>query len=426
MVLFISLAILLVLAGLYFILPPLLGRYKVSETQQNDINMGIYQQRLQELEADPDLSEEQKQQARAELEKSLLQDVDMADDQQAAPAEKQTSPTLAVIIALGVPIMAIGFYMLLHPAELPELVAGDYQRPTPTASNQNPHSADLPDVNKMVAQLEAKLENEPDNAEGWHMLARSYMFMKRYQDAARAFDRALILNGESPQLLTDYAEAVAMIRGGNMMNEPTELVLRALELDANHPKALWLAGAAKLQAEDYQGAIVYWQRLMQLHTPGSEGAVELQKRIDMAKAGLEQSGGKLPETAQQTQAATQTQKPAVKTTLRVTVDIDPALKARAKPDDTLFIYARAANGSPMPLAIVRKQVRDLPITVTLDDSMAMMPQARISNFDKVYVGARVSKAGTARSQPGDLQGKSPTLTTGSSQSLAITIDEIVK
>ena len=416
MMTFIVLIFALIGLALFFVLPPLLGRYRVSGTRHNALNLAIHQQRLKELEeeGEDDLSPEQKEALRQEIQKGLLQDLEEGEEKTTVE-EKQRSGILASFIAVTIPLVALGLYGMLGPAELPEILAGEAVVPaeTQTAGHKN---GQLPEVGKMVAKLEQRLQQEPDNAEGWQMLARSYMYMQRFGDAVSAYEKVLKLEGDNPQILTDYAEALAMTQQGDMQGRPTELVLQALKLEPALPKALWLAGAARMQIEDYQGAIDYWQRLMQMHQPGSEGAVELQKRIDMAAQALRERG----EEPVLNKPAARIEN---KTTINVEVTLDPALSNKASPEDTLFVYAKAVNGPLMPLAIVRKQVKDLPLKVVLDDTMAMTPRARLSSFEKVYVGARISKAGSATPQAGDLQGRSPILTTGGKKNTSVMIEQ---
>ena len=423
MIVFIALVFLLIAIALFFVLPPLMGRYKVSSTQHNELNLAIYQQRLTELDDsnNANLSDEQKVIARKELETSLGQDLqdEVADDSSTATTlVKEKNPLLISIIAVSIPLLALFLYALVGPAELPEILMGQAISQQQTVNDA--HGQQQPDIKKMVASLEKKLQENPDNAEGWQMLARSYMYMQRFNDATEAYKKAVSLGGDDPQVLADYAEAIAMQREGNMQGEPTQLVLRALEANNMHPKSLWLAGAAHIQTGQYQKAIDYWQRLMTLHQAGTEGAIELQKRIDMAKQAM-QENGQTPMSNDQTQPAATNE-----TQITVTVDLAPALKAKASPEDTLFILARALNGPPMPLAISRKQVKDLPVTVTLDDSMAMTPQARMSNFEKVYIRALIAKSGMAKTEPGDLDGRSAIIETGSTITTTVTIDHEVE
>lgn len=414
MMTFIVLIFVLITAALFFVLPPLLGRYQVSSTLHNELNLAIYQQRINELEeeGEDNLSPEQKDIMRQEMKRSLLQDMREKEDK--AGSLKQRSGILATFVGVSIPLLALGLYSVIGPAELPEILAGQAVVPTETRNAQA--DTQLPDVGEMVAKLEQRLKEDPQNAEGWQMLGRSYMYMQRYNDAANAYEKSLALDEKSAAVLTEYAEALAMIREGDMLGKPTEYVLQALELEPTYPKALWLAGAAKIQIQDYQGAINYWQRLMKMNEPGTKGALELQKRIDMAAQSLRDSGGKpvLEKPTAQLE---------IKTIISVEVKLDPALASKANPEDTLFVYAKAVNGPPMPLAIVRKQVKDLPLKVVLDDSMAMTPRARMSNFERIYVGARISKSGNATREEGDLQGRSDIINSGGKESAQVLIEQ---
>ena len=418
MITFIILIFALVAIALFFVLPPLLGRYQTSETLHNELNLAIYQQRLKELEenSEDDLSPEQKNILRQELKKSLLQDMEEKEEGEKADKLKQRSGILATFIGVSIPLLALGLYGALGPAELPEILSGQAIVPTETQNAHNGAQGQLPDVGKMVEKLEQRMSEDPDNAEGWQMLARSYMYMQRFTDAAMAYEKALALEENNPQTLTDYAEALAMVAQGDMQGKPTELVILALKLDPSFAKALWLAGAARVQIKDYQGGIDYWQRLIKMHEPNSEGAIELQKRIDMAAQALRESGTEpvLEKPAEKFE---------IKTIISVEVKLDPQLASKTSPEDTLFVYAKAVNGPPMPLAIIRKQVKDLPLKIVLDDSMAMTPRARLSGFERVYVGARISKAGNATAEAGDLQGRSVIITTGGKETTSVLIEQ---
>ena len=421
MILFISLIFVSIAIALYFVLPPLMGRYKASETLHNELNLAIYQQKIEELDSDnADLSEEQKVQAKKELEKSLLQDLDAHEANTVTTDTNTKNPVITSAVAVSIPLLALFMYSFIGPDELPEILMG---KATPPSSNTQVNAAhaqnQLPDINKMVASLEEKLATNPNNPEGWYMLARSYMFMQNFRGALSAFQKATELSPEDPQLLVDYAEAIAMGNDGNLNGKPEQLIQQALAIDSMHPKSLWLAGATKSQQGQYQEAINYWEKLLTLHAPGSEGFVELTNRINAVKQSMIASG-QTPAETKPVAATTES-----KTKVTVTVELDTKLKGKTNPEDTLFIFARAVNGPPMPLAIVRKQVKDLPLTVSLDDSMAMMPSARMSNFEKIYISARISKSGTAQTEAGDIQGRSKILSTGSEQKAQVLIETVV-
>ena len=231
-------------------------------------------------------------------------------------------------------------------------------------------------VEALVARLAERLRQRPDDLDGWVLLARSYDAMGRSAEAARAFEHA------------------------------EQLAPRVLEQDAHNLTALVLAGSSAFRRGDYKAAAGHWERMLPQLQPGSEEAEGIQANIDEARR-----------LAQAQQA------PA--TALRGTVRISPKLKEQASPDDIVFIFARAAEGPPMPLAVLRKRVRDLPASFALDDSMAMTPQMKLSSFSRVVVGARVSKTGNATPQPGDLQGLSAPVP-NRAQGVSVVIDAVVR
>jgi cytochrome c-type biogenesis protein CcmH len=283
----------------------------------------------------------------------------------------------------------------------------------------------------MAARLAVRLEKEPDNAEGWVMLARTYYALNRHADAARAFERAAMLVPDSAELLADYADALAAAQGGTLSGKPLALVQRALKIDPAQWKALALAGTAAFDRKEYRQAVAYWERMKATVPPGSPIAQSIDSSIAEAralgglKAGADAAApptamGKAPATP----AAGATGKAAAgpptaaaalpRAAVSGTVKLAPALAAKAAPNDTVFIFARAAAGSKMPLAVLRKQVKDLPARFTLDDAMAMAPNMALSNFGEVVVGARISQSGNAAPQSGDLEGLSPTVKVGAS------------
>jgi len=210
-------------------------------------------------------------------------------------------------------------------------------------------------------------------------------------------------------LLADLADVLAMTRGQRLQGEPEKLVLRALELDPQNLKALALAGTAAFERKDFAAAVRYWQRMLPLVAPGSEDARSVHASIEEAKSLL--NAGAAPAAAP--------------SGLRGEVRLSPELKAKVSPDDTVFIFARAAQGPPLPLAVKRAKAQELPLAFVLDDSMAMAPGMRLSGFPRVIVGARISRSGNATPQPGDLQGASATVANDAS-SVTVVIDSVVR
>jgi cytochrome c-type biogenesis protein CcmH len=281
------------------------------------------------------------------------------------------------------------------------------------AEGEGGHQVTREQVEKMVADLAARLEKEPDNVNGWVVLARTYAVMNRHGDAVKAYERVIQLVPNDPDLLADYADALAVTSGGNLSGKPLELAKRALAADPTHWKALALVGTEAFNRKDYETAIAYWEKLKVTAPPGSPIA----QSIDSSIAEARELGG-IKGTAKPPAVVA-----AAPTGGRVAgkVDLSPALKAKVAPTDTVFVFARAAEGPRMPLAIVRKQVRDLPIEFALDDSMAMAPNMRLSSFAEVVVGARISRSGNAAPQSGDLEGLSKPVKVGAS-GIAVVID----
>ncbi len=281
-----------------------------------------------------------------------------------------------------------------------------------------PGGMDPAQFEQAVDGLRKRLENERDNAEGWAVLARSYMVLGRADDAVAAFDRASTLAPNDAGLLADHANVIAQREGMPAGGRAVALLDKALAIDARQPKALALAGIAAFERQDYAVAVSRWQAALEI-MPDHPFAPQMRDGIEQAKQAMGALGGAV--------APSSPSPPATAAAARFVegrVTLAPALAAKASPDDTVFVFARAAQGPRMPLAIVRKQVKDLPFDFKLDDTMAMSPQTKLSSVPSVVVGARVSKSGDAMAKAGDLQGLSKPVDVGS-KGLAIVIDEVV-
>jgi len=413
MILFSVVAALLVAAALLFIVPPLWRRRDKRSVRRDLSNLEIYKDQMRELEADLAngvLSQEQFDQGHLELERRLLEDVPPNAGQTAPRDDSEAGRGAAITVMLLVPLLAVFLYLIEgNPAALsPEKITVAQQ-----SGNGPAHAVTAEQINAMVEGLAARLENNPQDAEGWRMLGRSYVALGRYQEAVGALQRAVSMLKDDPDLLADYADALAMTSGQTLEGKPLELVKRALKLDPNHEKSLWLAGTAAYNKGDYHGAVAYWDRLLKQMTPGSKEAQQVMSIIAEAK---DLADGKMPAPA--AQAAPSEAK------VDGTVSLSPELMAKASPDDTLYVFAKAAQGPPMPLATFRAQVKDLPMKFNLDDSMAPTPMAKLSDFPSVIVGARISKSGDPMPHSGDLQGMSQTVQVGSS-GVEVRIDSVV-
>lgn len=411
----------LLVAALLFVLPPLLRSEKFSApTSHGVLNVSVYQDQLAELEQDlrnDTISQEQYDKARKEIEQRLLEDVSPAELSNASVASPQRSRMAPIVVAIFVPVFAGLLYKQLgqpgaiDPAAPAAAVAEN--------AGQQPanHSEVGAQIEAMVSGLEQRLAQNPDDAEGWLMLGRSYRFLRRHQEAAQAFERAMPMIEGNPDLLADYADTLAMSNNGNLDGKPLELIQKALQLDPVNEQALWLAGTAQYEKGNYQDALSYWRRLQQLIPPESESAQIMAANIAEAET-LLSGGGAPPKDASATNGAAvqgdeQAAAPAGNAVVSGVAKLDPKLADKVSPDDTLFIFARAAEGPRMPLAILKLQAKDLPVSFNLNDSMAMMPALALSNFKDVVVGARISKSGSATPQSGDLQGSTQVVKVGS-------------
>jgi cytochrome c-type biogenesis protein CcmH len=278
-----------------------------------------------------------------------------------------------------------------------------------------------------VAQLAEKLKAQPDNPEGWAMLARSYSRLGRHAEAVPAYEKAVALNGNDARLLADYADTLAVQNNRSLSGAPMKLVERALKIDPNSPKALALAGTDAFERKDYATAVRYWEKLAQGMPADSAFMPELQSSIAQARelGGMPKAKPLAAAPAVAPAAAPAALAAPAAASLQGSVRLSPAMAKLASPNDTVFIFARAAEGPRMPLAILRMQVKDLPLKFTLDDSSAMSPATRLSQHPRVVVSARVSKSGQATPAPGDLVGQSAPVD-NTAGAVDIEINEVVK
>ena len=315
-------------------------------------------------------------------------------------------PVLTIAVCL--PVASVLLYLLLgNPLAM--------THPVP----QEPQTADRPHTSAagldvLAERLKRKLERNPGDGRGWALLARSYVELDRHAASVPAFEKAVMLTSGDAQLLADYADALGMVNGRKLDGRPAELIHKALEIDPNNTKALLLAGTIAFRQGDYAGAVEQWEAVIAGAPPGSQLADEVRASIAEARSLL---GGD-PTTRI---ARGETPGTAVPHAISGTVSLAPTLAGKVAPTDTLFVFARSADGAPMPVAVVRASPKDLPFTFRLDDSNSVMPGRRLSEAGKVVVVARVSKTGTAMSQAGDLQGISGTVGVGS-EGVNITID----
>ena len=435
MSIFWGMAAIMIIIALLFTVPWLLraGKSAPPSLDQDALNTEVIKAQLAELDTDLKtgrLDEAQYASARQDLERELLDDLS-ADVPGKAPRPARSGQWAGLLLVVAIPVLAVTMYQHFGTKEIIPLLE---QEGTSTAgsdtSSSPPHQMGEQSLEQMVGVLAARMKEKPDDLRGWILLARSYETLHRYADALDAYGKARALSSDNPELLADYADALVMANGGRFNDEAGELLLKAIKAQPKNVKALWLLGHWKNQQGAYKEALDYWQRAAALLPPNSEDSniiaqqiAQVQQRLGitptttpapiapaMAAAAGAESGGKAAASGG---------------SLTVKVALDPALASQATPDETVFIFARAVQGPPMPLAVVRKKVKDLPVTVTLDDSRAMSPMMTLSKFPQVTVGARISASGNAMPQSGDLQGSQSPVTVGSAAPVTITINSAV-
>jgi cytochrome c-type biogenesis protein CcmH len=393
----------LVFGAWLFLLPPMWRRGDAGGANRLALIRRLYRDKAAELDADlgaGQMDAAHHTAARAELERDLARELALLDETPTrADAGVRRWP--AWLLALGLPLGAVILYWQVgNPDSLRQLSS------TPMPGS---HPLGRADVEAMITQLAGRLAGQPDDFAGWAMLGRSYTALGRYNDAAMAYAKAVALNDHDATVLLEYADILGVVRGKDLRGKPSELIRRALEIDPNHPKALALAGTAAFNERQFVQAADYWERLLRLLQPGSESARGVAGSIAEAKA----LASGLPVLAAPVAAAS----------LSGTVTLSPVLAARVAPDDTLFIYARAVDGPPMPVVALKRRARDLPLRFQLDDSMAMIAGRPLSSLAQVMVGARLSRTANALPASGDLEGLLGPVRPGA-RDLALTIDRV--
>jgi cytochrome c-type biogenesis protein CcmH len=415
-------AALLLAGALLFVLPPLLR--PPARTQAGPSPLAAYREQRAQFDAElaqGTLSPSQHARSLEELQGRVLNEVGEQEDVSAAKPMARSTPLIATLaVALLVPAGALALYGLLgKPAAL-----GPAQSQSAAGGSGAPHTMSREQMEQMVEALAARLKNSPNDAEGWHMLARSYLAFGRLPEAAQAYDRAAQLAPGDVQVLVDYADTLAMVNGRNLEGRPTELVNAALKIDPKHPKALALSGTAAFNSGDFAGAVKQWQQLQATLAPGSDQARSISASIAQAQAAANSPAQAKTGNAPAPQASLAAAAPG-SGSIEGSVTIADALKPRMAGGATLFVFARAVSGQRIPLAIVRVPAgQQWPYRFKLDDSMAMTPQLKLSGQPEVMLGARISASGNATPQSGDLAGALGPVKVGA-RDVQLVIDSVV-
>jgi len=312
---------------------------------------------------------------------------------------------LILIIALALPLATASLYLLVG---------------TPVALNGVGHQAGKAlTMQEAVVQLRAHLAEKPDDIQAWMLLAQTSTMLHNPADAHDAYDHILKLDANNPDAMVGWAETDALVSKNHVIGERARKLLKqAVLLQPDSQRGLWLLGVSDFQRADYRDAAATWRLLQKQLEPGSEVAKAVAGQITQADARASGAPAEASTTAAETAAAPQG------ATLEVQVSLAPALRAKLRPADTLFVFARAEHGPPMPLAVAKLDASKLPVTVTLSDAMAMTPALKLSSATKVFVGARISHSGEPTAQPGDLEGNAGIVAVDRKTPIEIRIDKV--
>lgn len=403
---FLALAAAMVLLALALVIVPLLRH--AERAAPADPALAVLADRLREIDAEHaagTLGDAEHERARQELERQALQAREDAPAHDPASLRANWGAALATAIAL--PLAAALLYASVG---TPAAIDG---RGLQVAAAADPAH---PPQDEAITALSERLARDGGDAEGWVLLARSYFQLGRTQDALNAYRKATALQADNPDLWVEYANTLATTHNRDLSGEPAQLVERALQLDPNNLNALAFAGLAALQRGERDTAVQHWRRLEAQLPEDSEDRARIGEWIARAQ-------GQAPAAKVATAAETSTA-PAARPEIRGTVVIDGALASQVAPADTLFVFARAEDGPPMPLAAVRTRASGWPVAFTLDDSSAMAEGLALSRHPRVNIVARVSRLGNANAQPGDIEGRLEGVALGR-QDVRVVLDRVV-
>jgi len=384
--------LLLLIALSFLLIPVLRGRRAQREEDRTALNVALYQERVAELQTQQTegvLDAAQLDSGRAEAARELLADTEGVEK----PRESRLGKPLPLLAAFLVPVLGVALYLHYGASDKVELTREFSQPPV--------------SMEDMTRRLERAAAAQPDSPEGLYFLGRAYMAQDRSADAAKIFERTVALAGRQPELLGQWAQAQYFADNKQWSPKVQALTDEALKLDPKEVTSLGLLGIAAFEGQRYQEAIDYWNRLLAQLPPDDNSRAALQGGIDRAAEKLKESGGSVAPVKAEKQ-------------MQVRVDLAADVKAKALPTDSVFIFARAVKGPPAPLAAKRVTVADLPITVELGDSDAMMPQLKLSNFPEVQLVARISRAGVPTA--GEWIGRSQPLASSTTALQQLTID----
>lgn len=433
MVTFILAAILIILATLALLVWPLLFTRNTFSFARHAQNIHYAKERLAELEdqlKNASISATDYEALKLEIETTLAQDIDLANAEQNEETPLPRRPNKAAIgsICVLLPLGAAAFYAYVGTPE----ALNSVQTVTTNTAAPSGNAPPPQEINQMVSNLEQRLADNPNDAQGWALLSRTYLALGQFGKARNGFMRVIELGEESADVYAALADASALAANGMMQGDPTRYADKALSMDPNNRQALWLSGLSAVQSGNHPKAKKSWGLLLTLLADQPDQQAEL--REIMSEALGTSSVAQAPQTTAEPEDKTSSQPAQANTSaenvvengVQVSVSIDEAIRPNVNPFDSVFIFARAVNGPPPPVAVKRLRVSDLPVTITLSDQDAMVPQFKMSLFPEITISARVSKSGQPTAQAGDYQSATVEAKTGQKQPLSLTISNLVE
>ena len=398
---------------------PLLKR-TVAVTGEQEKTLSIFRQQFAELgqdRANGVLTDELYEQARRELERRLLEETGTTETTPKMARRQVSSRPVALALAIIVPTASgLLYWQLGNPLAMTEPPAASMSAQG-GSEGESPFSDGL---GPLIERLKQKMQQNPNDGTGWALLARSYMGMGRYAEAALAYENATKLILDDAQLLADYADAMGVLHGRKLEGKPEALIQQALKIDPRNVKALMLAGTVAFNRKNFARAAKDWEQA-RANLPADVDPEMTQQLTAAIEEARSQLGGGQSMMSGLTEPAVPAQPAGQPRVIKGTVAMAPSLAGKGSPTDTLFVFAREMNGPPMPVSIVRASRKDLPFTFQLDDSTSPMPSRKLSSAGPVVIVARLSKSGQAMPQSGDLEGTSQPIQSGG-EGIAVVID----
>lgn len=415
MTLFLLSASSLLLISIIVIIRTLMNKNN-EKINSNQNSIDIYNQKLKEINFDIEnhlITKSEANNAIEELEYSLIKDNKNTDilDSKLYFSNLESKKTISIILLLVIPVFVISVYSFIGtPNSIEKLIL------VSDLKNTRSDSEKLVSVEQMLKRVERRLLDDPNNSDDWLMLANSYVVLKRYPEAIRAFENLYRLKGDDPSLLFRYADVLAMANSGIFAGKPSELIKKALQLDPQNTMGLWLAGLVAYEEGEVKKAINYWENVLPKLEIGSEEEKNIRKYIQFAK---ENNNISIQNNGSITQEK-------IEYSLKLSIELSPNFTNINK-NKAVFIYAKPINSpNNMPIIVLRKTVADLPLLVEMNDSMSMLPSNKLSDYKSVQVLARISNSGNAKSEKGDLIGIVESMSTTSKNITKLIINTTLK